>query len=243
MARLILIILLSFPVGLYAAIPARWFTDADLFLKTVVTNGTVDYAAIRKDPSVLNKLVSMAGEIKPDAQDNINTQKAFYINSFNLWMIKKIVDYKPVTSVLKIENFLNSKNVRIAGSVISINELQSEIIPLKFKDPRIHFALCTASFSSPKIKSGAYMPLIIDKQLDEACRNAMNDQRIVREDAATKTIFISEIFNWFKKDFGNTNTAVNAFINKYRKTPLPKEWKTDFLPTIWALNTKTVIRD
>ncbi|MBW1869015.1 MAG: DUF547 domain-containing protein, partial [Deltaproteobacteria bacterium] len=66
-------------------------------------------------------------------------------------------------------------------------------------DNRIHFALVCGSRSCAPIRF--YEAGAIDDQLETATRNFINSSEVVILPEKNK-ILLSEIFNWYKKDFG-----------------------------------------
>ena len=46
------------------------------------------------------------------------------------------------------------------------------------------------------------------------------------------------IFKWYQKDFEQEAGTVVAYINRYRKSPIPDSYKIEFYPYDWSLNDK-----
>ena len=84
----IVVILFSFQIG-FSQSTSSFFTKADQFFKTHVSYGRVDYKNIKKDPSSLDELINMAAGITVSTSDP-KTYQAFYINAYNLAVIKGI---------------------------------------------------------------------------------------------------------------------------------------------------------
>ena len=80
-----------------------FFSKANHFFEKHVENGLVNYKAIQKDGTTLEVLVEEIAAIKPDKLSK-NEQKAFYINSYNLFVIKNIISYYPISSPLDKES-------------------------------------------------------------------------------------------------------------------------------------------
>ena len=64
-----------------------FFTKANTFFGKHVTSGKVNYKAIKGDPSSLNELVEMASTLSVIKSDK-NTYQAFWINAYNITVIK-----------------------------------------------------------------------------------------------------------------------------------------------------------
>jgi hypothetical protein len=88
-------------------------------------------------------------------------------------------------------------------------------------DPRIHFALVCGSRSCAPIRF--YDEEVIDEQLETATRNFINSSEVIVLPEKNK-IFLSQIFDWYQKDFGGRENLI-SFLVKY----LEKPDKCDFL--------------
>src|SRR5680860_829556 len=74
-----------------------FFSKTDAFLKEHIKDGLVDYKAIHENPHTLNELVKMAGQLSV-SKDKADGYQAFWINGYNLMVIKGIVDHYPIKS-------------------------------------------------------------------------------------------------------------------------------------------------
>ena len=94
--RSILIVLL-FSISLQAQDSSLFFSLTDQFLKTHVKNGAVDYETIYAEPTALNDILHLASTLSI-SKDN-KSYKAFWINAYNLAVIKGIIDNYPLKSL------------------------------------------------------------------------------------------------------------------------------------------------
>jgi hypothetical protein len=78
-------------------------------------------------------------------------------------------------------------------------------------DPRIHFALVCGSRSCAPIRF--YEADSIDEQLETATKNFVNSSEVVILPERNK-ILLSQIFNWYEKDFGKKKD-IFEFILRY----------------------------
>ena len=69
-----------------------FFDEADAFFSSYVTNGKIHYKAIHNEPQSLQSLLDKAREIKVSTS-NPDQYKAFWINAYNLAVIKGIIDH------------------------------------------------------------------------------------------------------------------------------------------------------
>jgi len=212
---------------------ADFFLEAEIFLDKYTKNGKVFYADIRKNPNDAENIKALiegyvlGGEDKQDL--------AFYLDAYNILVICSLSEVFPTASPQKISGFFDKIIHRVAGEKMSLHFLENEIIRARFQDPRIHFALVCGAKGCPPIRS-AYLPQQLDDQLDNATREAMNDDQFIRLDKRRQQLTISEIFKWYKEDFGGSDEKLMEFINSYRDLPIPVHYKIWYYTYDWSIN-------
>ncbi|MCI5056152.1 MAG: DUF547 domain-containing protein [Flavobacteriales bacterium] len=206
----------------------------DAFLKQHVSDGLVRYADIKKNPNELNLLVDMIS--KSSFSDNNDNHKAFLINAYNILVLKSIVDNYPVDGPQSINGIYNGIQHNIAGKKMTLDDLENKILRKQYKDARIHFALVCGALGCPPITDFAYTGVNLIAQLDDQAKKALNNNEFIRVDSKTKTVFLSEIFKWFKEDFTRNYDSEIAYINSYRNEDIPKDYKVMYYPYDWTLN-------
>ncbi len=229
-----LFLLFTFVLGTEAQTLKDYFKDADAFLSANVVNGRVRYASIKKTPEALNKLYKLQGDINLTSATR-EEQLAFYINAYNIGVIKTVVNHYPTNSPMSILGFFESTKHNIAGKDITLDHLENKIVRPKFKDPRIHFVLVCGALGCPAITNFAYVPEKLETQLEGQAKSALNNDNFIRTPDA-KTAALSEIFKWYQVDFGKNQKDVLAYINKYRSTPIPEGVKVLYYDYDWTLN-------
>ena len=90
----IVLVSLSFSESKAQAIQP-FFDGADTFFKTYVFGGNVDYQAINDSPELLNSLLEKAKIIEVSSSNKAAYQ-AFWINAYNLSVIKGIINNYPL---------------------------------------------------------------------------------------------------------------------------------------------------
>lgn len=230
---LLLIFLGSFTVK--AQQTDAFFKAADSFLKAHVTDGSVDYTAIKASPSGLNELVEMAENINVSAT-NPDTYQAFWINTYNLLVIKGIVANYPLNSPLDVDGFFDKKQYGVGGEKITLNGIENNLLRAKFpNEPRFHFVLVCAGLGCPPIIDEAYTPKTLERQVQKQTIKALNDPNFIRVE--NKTVKVSQIFEWYKSDFERAGGIV-PFINKFRSSKLPDGAQISYYPYDWTVNSK-----
>ncbi len=218
---------------LQAQVPASFFTKADQFFKTYISNGKVKYSEIKKDTSSLDNLIADIASATP-SKSNASNFQAFYINAYNLLVIKGVVNNYPTKSPLNINGFFDGKKYTVAGQKTTLNGIENNILRKNYsKEPRFHFVLVCAGLGCPPIINEAYTPTLLEKQLQRQTTIAINNPDFIKYDG--KRLKISQIFEWYPKDFKQFGSYVD-FVNKYRKEKVPNKTKVGFYPYNWSLN-------
>ena len=183
-----------------------------------IQSNLVDYQSLGQDPryqALIERLAifdhsSLTGESKI----------AFYLNTYNLFAIKLIIDHKPNKSIRDIGTWFSPVWQKpagvLSGKAISLDTIEHKILR-KMNEPRIHFALVCASISCPNLRTEAYKSKTLNEQLEQQTRvflaNKEKGLRIHEE-----SIYISKIFEWFAEDFskGKGDEGVLQFIAHYQ---------------------------
>ncbi len=228
----ILVILFCFQMG-FSQDTASFFTKADQFFKTNVSNGKVNYKNIKKDPSSLDELLNIAAGISVSATDT-KTYQSFYINAYNLAVIKGITNAYPTKSPLDIKGFFDKITYTLAGKKTTLNDLENKLLRKKFpKEARFHFVLVCAGLGCPPIIAEAYKPTTLEKQLQQQTTIALNNPNFIK--VKGKKVQLSQIFEWYKVDFTHNGSEVD-YINQFRKEKIPAKAKVSYYPYNWSLN-------
>ncbi len=210
-----------------------FFKEADVFFKTYVSNGRVNYKAIAASPDGLNNLLKQAEGIKV-SENNAAEFQSFWINAYNLTVIKGILVEYPVKSPLDIKGFFDKTTRDVGGKSITLNDIENKLLRAKFpQEARFHFVLVCAGLGCPPIINSAYTPGALEKQLQKQTEIALNNPNFIRV-KGTK-VQLSQIFEWYKGDFTQNGSEID-YINKFRKEALPKKSKVSYYAYDWTLN-------
>ena len=186
------------------------YKKLDAFLGKYVSNGHVNYASIKKNKSELDAIIKEFKASEPSSSWTRDQKLAFWINAYNIFTIKLIIDNYPTSSITKIaEKPWEKKVVTIGSNTYSLNHVENGIIRKQFNEPRIHFALNCASESCPILLNKAYMPSKLSTQLTAQTKAFLNDTS--KNTFSKKEANISRIFDWYGEDFPD----VMDFIKKY----------------------------
>jgi hypothetical protein len=222
-------ILLFFLLSL--SIIAQNFTaDVEDLLIKRTSNGLVDYKTVKANPEQLNAILK---QIANAPQYKSETEKAFLINAYNVFVIKGVVDHYPVEGPLKIDGFFDKKTFKFRGKQVTLNDVEKGMLYKAFPDARLHFALVCAAIGCPKLASYAYSADKLEAELDEQTKAVINDPTFIRLDGPNAKL--SEIFDWYAADFGGKEEVI-PFIQKHLLKKIKLNPKYSFYEYDWSLN-------
>ncbi len=211
-----------------------FFSKTDAFFETHVKNGKVGYNKIHKDQSSLNDILKIAEGISVEKTDVKNFQ-AFWINAYNISVIKGIIDNYPTKSPLDNAGFFDKTTYSLGGMDITLNDIEHKLLRGNFKDARFHFVLVCGALGCPPLISEAYMPNTLNAQLEKQTKEALNGS-FLKVNTKKKKVEASEIMKWYKEDFTMDGITEIEFINKYRTEKIPDNFKLSYFTYNWNLN-------
>lgn len=188
-----------------------FLNDANAFFTTHVQHNSVAYQVIHKKKTGLEALVQQIAKIDIQGLSELE-QKAFYINAYNLLVIKNIINFYPITSPNEIIEFWDKIELVVSGEKHTLKALKIKILQ-NFQDKRLHFVLSDGTISSAPIISKAYMPIDLEEQIESRCIEILNNSKFILYNKTDQELIISSIFKEQKEDF---NPYVLTFINLYR---------------------------
>lgn len=208
---------------------SQWHT---LLQKYVSPTGKVNYAGFKSDKA---KLQAYLDELAANpVQDNWSRAEkmAYWINVYNAFTIKLIVNNYPVSSITKIHNGKpwDVKWIKLGNKTYSLNEVENDILRPKYQDARIHFAVNCAAKSCPPLLNRAWTADNLDNYLEKQTRSFINNSKY--NTISAREAHVSKIFEWYASDFGN----LIEFLNKYAASSINKSASVTFKEYDWALN-------
>lgn len=209
-----------------------------LLRKHVTEEGNVDYEGFIQDSAQFNQYLELLSKHHPNDKNWSDAERlAYWINAYNAFTVKLIIDHYPVESIKDIKNgipFVNTvwdiKFINIEKRTYDLNNIEHGIIRPKFKDPRIHMAVNCASISCPKLQDRAYTGDNLEEQLNKAAREFINND--AKNNITAEKAQLSQIFSWYRMDF----KSVQDFINQYSDVKISKDTKIEYLDYNWGLN-------
>ncbi len=208
-----------------------FFATTDNFFATHCSNGKVDYSSVKSDQNLPTLIEYVASNASP-----IGLEKSYLINVYNLFVISKISSHYPVGSPMDDSGFFTDKSFDLNGKKTSLDYLENGILRKEHSDPRLHFSLVCGAIGCPPITNFAYREDLLETQLDQQARLALNNDQFVYSMDDNKSIYLSEIFNWYKEDFGKNKKEVIAYINGFRSEDFDENYRIQYYPYDWTLN-------
>lgn len=210
---------------------AQFFSKADDFFSKYVVNDGVNYQGLKLNNGELNQLITEIEQANLDGFSE-DERKAFYINAYNLLVINQVIENYPVQSVMNVPGFFDKQKFVVAGEKLTLNQLEKDKLLKPYKDPRLHFVLVCGAKGCPPITNFAYRTKQLENQLNNQTRRALNNPLFIRE--TTNGTQVSQLFEWYINDFGESKTTTVEFINTYRNSKINPN--ITYYAYDWSLN-------
>lgn len=232
-----------------------WNSLLGTYVKSAANSvNRIDYAAFKsKGHAALKRYITHLEAVDPATLDRAE-QIAFWVNLYNAKTIDIVLDHYPVKSIreISLETSLigllkksvgvggpwQAQVVEVGGRMLSLDNIEHDILRPVYKDPRIHYAVNCASYGCPNLQASAFTGATLDRQLDEGARAFVNHPRGLRVDGGQ--VKASSIYDWFQSDFGGSAAGVldhaRRYANAKLKSALTGKTTIDSFDYDWRLN-------
>ncbi len=201
----------------------------DGILKRHVGNGRVDYTGIRDlDRKTLDSYLDMIAHTDPSAFGSDREEKAFWINAYNAFAVQSVLEgYSPSNLWGRYRFFCPSRHI-VGGRKVGLWTIERKILPTRFEDPRIYFALVGAARGYPQLRDRAYTAENLDAMLDETVRDFVSDDTCNHISRRKETLYLSKIFSWHENQIVGDFSTVKTFFLGHLEAPIEvkKPWRT-----------------
>jgi len=219
--------------------------------------GRVDYEALARDREPLDRYLEQIAETGPySTPERFPTQAhelAYYVNAYNALVFKGVLDGdldadSVWRGLVPGYSFFVGRKFVLDGQSTNLRKLENKVVRARYGDARVHAALNCASVSCPRLPTTAFEPGRLERELDAAMTEFVSNEANVRIDEASRTVFLSKIFDWYRKDFladereaGNSQPTLIDYVNRFRgeESPVPGDYTVRFLDYDKALNRST----
>lgn len=206
-------------LSLFAVATPAWAADVvdpkpfgEILESYVDRRGRVDYAGLKAneaDKKKLDDFAAAVGRAKVEGSDA--ARLAFYINAYNVLVIKAVVDRYPIESVMKVDGFFKKLTWKVAGKNLSLDALENEVIRKEFKEPRIHFVLVCGAESCPRLQREPATEANLEQLLQGAAAEFIPKATKV----SGSKVVTSKLFEWFAADFAGASGSVREYLVQY----------------------------
>ena len=206
--------------------------------------GGVDYAALRRKPADLNATLYALETVEPDLLSRFE-RLALFINAYNAFTLQLIIEHPGLGSIRDIPagKCWKAKRWRLGGRTFSLLQIEHDLIRRQFGEPRVHFALVCASRGCPKLRWEPYVGARLLDQLDDQARDFVSRRTNFRYDFEDRVVWVSELLDWYRADFGKNTAALAACALRYADAEVRREAgrhslppRVKYLPYDWRLN-------
>jgi hypothetical protein len=214
----------------------------DALLRDVVRSTGVNYVALRgRLPELLafHEWIATHGPTATPAEfASASARKAYWLNAYNAIVLRGVAEapasMNNVITYRPNNGFFRGRRWRVDGRELSLDEIENRQVRDVFHDARVHFALNCAARSCPPLRAGAYRADRVDAQLDEQAQRYFAGTGRVTVNAATHTVRVVQLFEWFRDDFaapipGRPAAAMRGplgFVQRYAPPALRAEIET-----------------
>jgi len=207
----------------------------ELLSSYVSDEGQVDYNGLKKVNTKLKSYTGLLSKNPPKNNWSKEESMAYWINAYNAFTVSLILKNYPVNSIMEINDgkAWDLKFIQIGGKNYSLNNIEHDILRVKYPDPRIHFAVNCAAQSCPKLNNQAFTAENLESNLSRLANEFINNGS--KNKLSGNPIKVSKLFDWYKEDFTKKGTVID-YINKYAKTKVATSTKVDFMEYNWDLN-------
>ncbi len=182
-------------------------------------DGKVNYRLLKFKSLHLNALQDEFTNLSTDEYDKWPEEDkiAFWINAYNIQMLKIIIDNYPIqstrvrrlfwppTSIRHIEGIWDRHKFIVMDEEFTLKQIEQRFFRDGFNEPRVFFAICLASYSGPKLLNHPYYGTTLDEQLENQTKDFLARPDVFKIDRNEKKVYLSAILQpgWYGTQFLN----------------------------------------
>ena len=219
---------------------------AEVLKNFVDDKGMVDYTTLRRQRLKLKALLREFENLEPNEYRTWTKENkiAFWLNAYNIQMLKIITDNYPIqssrilrlypgwgpNSILHIKGIWTDYKFLVMDEEFTLSEIDKRFFRKECDDPRIFFAVSKDSLSSPPLRNEPYYGHRLNKQLDDQVKRFLSSPLALKIDTEKQRVYLSSLFQSSSygkefmskfaidkkfKDHEPTTRAVLNFITNY----------------------------
>lgn len=194
-----------FPSPTYALEIDPWARVLDRHVR----NGRMDYAALAKDEDSRRELALFLRGIGKMSEDE---SLANWVNVYNALVVVSVLERYPVASVRDVSGIFDGTRHRVAGTARTLDEIERTILIDRFKDSRIHAAICYGAVSSPPLMHEPFRAETLDATLNKLSQQLVANPSNIRLDGTR--LWASSLFFWFT-DFARDAETTLGWLKRH----------------------------
>lgn len=204
----------------------------DLLQTNISSEGETNYKGFIKNRTSFKSYLTALSENMPQDNWTKEDKLAYWMNVYNAFTIKLIIDNYPTKSIKDIKNAWDTRFFKLGKKWYNLSDIEHKILR-KMNDPRIHFGINCASFSCPPLLNKAFTAANVNTELEFLAHQFINDKS--RNTISEHSIQLSKIFQWYAKDFKSEGTLID-YLNKYSDITINPKAKKSYRTYDWSLN-------
>lgn len=226
------------PTPTAQAADAAW---ARVLATFVNPRGEVDFDALARDRGDLDTYVRHVAVTALDPLPEWPERVAHMINAYNaLSMFNVLQSGIPATHAgFNKLGFFVLRKLEVGGVPMSLRSFENDLIrPLARRrdDPRIHFALNCSAVACPVLPRVPFTAQGLEAELERETRAFFARPENFRIDAASGTVWLSELLDFYPEDFVPRPAAsLLQYANRYVVQPAPPTYQLRFTPYDWTI--------
>jgi len=190
---------------------------ADILKNYVDDKGMVNYRALKRKKLELNQILDEFAELAPNEYNSWSKEDkiAFWLNAYNIKMLKIIVDNYPIQSqrilrvlwgpdsIRHIDGIWDKYKFTVMNEEFTLKEIEQRFFHKEFNEPLVFFAISYASLSSPPLRNEPYYGYKLYEQLDNQTKKSLSSQLVLKIDREKQVVNLSAIFHptWYGEEF------------------------------------------
>lgn len=213
-----------------------FFEQANEFLqKNVTADGKVNYTQLKKSPGELYYILDNISRLNTNFKTK-EEAKAFWINTYNLLVIRSVIEKFPLVSVNTVPGFFNEKSFIVAKQELTLDDIENTILREIIADAGVHFVLCKGTNGDAPLLNGAYTPDKVNEQIKQRAKLYINSKDFYKIFKNTNSIELPKMFETYKNDFVTGYFNEIDFINIFLEKKVETTQKVITRAYDWSLN-------
>ncbi|MHC4063477.1 MAG: DUF547 domain-containing protein [Planctomycetota bacterium] len=201
-------------------VPAT-FDDRDwaTVLRENVKDGLVDYDHLFEHAEPLDRFLGTLAVVGPQRTPNLfpsrTARLAYYLNAYNAGVLKAVLHEQipPTMHDVRRPSLEHGYRLMLDGRPYTLAEVREAARAESLGDARIEFCLCDAAKGSPPLRQQPFRAAMMDDQLGQAGREAMDNPQMVNIDHEKELLNVSLVIRLRReqfRDFYRRQTGVRA---------------------------------